>query len=493
MRKQTTFNFENTYAKLPETFYQQINPSPVKNPKLIEINEELLDYFKIDSEFIKSKEGVSVLSGNKIVEGSKPIAMAYAGHQFGNFVHQLGDGRAVLLGEIISKDGLRFDLQLKGSGKTLFSRSGDGRAPLGPVIREYIVSEAMHYLGVPTSRSLAIVSSGESVQRETIEPGGILARVSSSHIRIGTFEFFQAKKDNKSLKILADYTIKRHYPEILSTKNIYNSLLKEVIKAQAKLVSKWMNLGFIHGVINTDNTSISGETIDYGPCAFMNNYDPETVYSFIDFNGRYKYGNQPQIVFWNLSRFAESLLPLINDKRSTATNVVVESLKEFPNIFENFWYNGMRDKIGFLKFFPNDKKIINSLLEIMYKFKSDFTITFRYLSESLLSPEKKNQFLKLFNESKEISNWFALWENRIEKEKKNKKDICENMLSVNPFCIPRNHFLQTVIDELVENDNKNLMREMISAQKKPFKSKDKYKFFSPPLLNEDIKNTFCGT
>ncbi len=493
MRKQTTINFEHTYANLPETFYQKIKPSPVKKPKLIEINDELLDYFKIDSKFIKSKEGISVLSGNKIVRGSKPIAMAYAGHQFGNFVHQLGDGRAVLLGEMISKDGLRFDLQLKGSGKTLFSRSGDGRAPLAPVIREYIVSEAMHHLGVPTSRSLAIISSGEFVQRETLEPGGILARVSSSHIRIGTFEFFQAKKDNKSLKILADYTIKRHYPEILSTNNIYNSLLKEVIKAQAKLVSKWMNLGFIHGVINTDNTSISGETIDYGPCAFMNSYDPDTVYSFIDFNGRYKYGNQPQIVFWNLSRFAESLLPLINDKNSTATNVVVESLKEFPDIFENFWYNGMRKKIGFLNFFPNDKKIINSLLEIMYKYKSDFTITFRYLSESLLSREKKNQFLKLFNESKEVSSWFALWEKRIEKEKKNKKEICKNMLSVNPFCIPRNHFLQTVIDELVENNNKDLMREMISTQKKPFKSKDKYKFFSPPLPNEDIKNTFCGT
>ena len=285
--KPQIFKFDNTYINLPKNFYQKINPVPVKKPHLLKLNYELLDYFNLDADSIKSNLGVSILSGNKVPNNTTPLAMVYAGHQFGNFVDQLGDGRAVLLGEIISKDGLRYDLQLKGSGKTIFSRQGDGRSPLGPVIREYILSEAMHYLGVPTTRSLSIIGTGELVEREKIEPGGILVRISSSHIRIGTFEFFSAKKDFVSVKKLADYTIKRHFPEILSSKNQYKLFLDKIIESQAKLVAQWMNVGFIHGVMNTDNMAISGETIDYGPCAFMDTYDPQTVFSSIDQLGRY--------------------------------------------------------------------------------------------------------------------------------------------------------------------------------------------------------------
>ena len=331
--KKEIFNFKNSYSKLPKGFYEEINPEPVKCPDLIEFNQDLGNFLNIDTKALTGKKGRFLLSGNVLPEGAKPIAMAYAGHQFGNFVSQLGDGRAILLGEVIAKNGKRYDIQLKGSGKTSFSRQGDGRAPLGPVIREYLLSEAIHNLNIPSTRSLAIVTSGEFVQRDSLLPGAILTRVASSHIRIGTFEFFFYRNDIKSLKRLADYTIQRHFPLLNTTKRIYSSFLLSVLKLQAKLVSDWMSVGFIHGVMNTDNVSISGETIDYGPCAFMDHYNPNSVFSFIDTHGRYSYGNQGQITLWNLSRLAECLLPLIDEDINKAKKIAVAHLEKFPMIF----------------------------------------------------------------------------------------------------------------------------------------------------------------
>ena len=372
MKKKTKsqiFKFDNTYVSLPKNFYQKINPVPVKKPTLIKLNHELLNFLDLDENSLKSNLGISILSGNKVPSNTTPLAMVYAGHQFGNFVKQLGDGRAVLLGEIIAKNGQRYDIQLKGSGQTSFSRQGDGRSPLGPVIREYIISEAMHYLGIPTTRSLSIISTGEFVKRERIEPGGILARVSSSHIRIGTFEFFSAKKDLVSVKKLSDYSIKRHFAEIWSSKNRYKLFLDKVIECQAKLVAQWMNVGFIHGVMNTDNTCISGQTIDYGPCAFMNKFDPNTVYSFIDTYGRYSYGNQPKIMLWNLSKFAECISFLINQNEEKANKIILGSLSTFPQLFEKFWIKAISEKLGFFLSLKEDRKLIEKFLEIMFKQK----------------------------------------------------------------------------------------------------------------------------
>ena len=340
--KKNIFNFSNTYSKLPKNFYEKIKPNPVKNPQLIEFNNKLSKFLNIDPNMINDKNGSLYFSGNLLPRGSNPIAMAYAGHQFGNYVPQLGDGRAILIGELIASNGKRFDIQLKGSGRTSFSRQGDGRSPLGPVIREYILSESLHHLCLKSTRSLAIVGTGEEVLRERLMPGGILTRIASSHIRIGTFEFFFYKNDFHSLKKLADYTINRHLKK--KSKNPYKLLLRTVIKLQAELISKWMSIGFIHGVMNTDNTSICGETIDYGPCAFMDNYIPNKVFSSIDYGGRYSYVNQGKIMLWNLSKFAESLIPLLNEKFEKSKIIALDCLKLFPNFFEENWLDVMRKK-----------------------------------------------------------------------------------------------------------------------------------------------------
>ena len=491
--KPQIFKFDNTYIKLPKNFYQKINPVPVKKPHLLKLNYELIDYFNLDADSVKSNLGVSILSGNKVPNNTTPLAMVYAGHQFGNFVGQLGDGRAVLLGEIISKDGLRYDLQLKGSGKTIFSRQGDGRSPLGPVIREYIISEAMHYLGIPTTRSLSIIGTGEFVEREKIEPGGILVRISSSHIRIGTFEFFNAKKDFVSVKKLCDYTMKRHFPEILSSKNPYKSFLNKVIESQAKLIAQWMNVGFIHGVMNTDNTSISGQTIDYGPCAFMNNFDPNTVYSFIDVYGRYSYGNQPKIMLWNLSKFAESISFLIDEKKEEANKVILNSLSKFPKLFDDFWISAISKKLGLFENMRENRKLIEKFLEIMFKQKTDFTLTFRALSESIENDKKKLKFFSLFKKNKSITNWYNDWSQSLEKEKYSKEKIVEKMKNRNPLFIPRNHLIEKCINEAVEKSDFSMVNDLLEVLKKPFEYNEKLSLGDPPQPNEDIKNTFCGT
>ena len=487
------FKFDNTYINLPKNFYQKINPVPVKQPRLLKLNHELLDYLDINKDHLESNLGISILSGNKVPNNTTPIAMVYAGHQFGNFVDQLGDGRAVLLGEIIARNGNRYDLQLKGSGKTNFSRRGDGRSPLGPVIREYIISEAMHHLGIPTTRSLSIVSTGELVEREKIEPGGILVRVSSSHIRIGTFEFFGAKKDFVSVKKLADYTIKRHFPEILSSKNLYKSFLDKIIESQARLIAQWMNVGFIHGVMNTDNTSISGQTIDYGPCAFMNNFNPNTVYSFIDVYGRYSYGNQPKIMLWNLSKFSECISFLINENQEEARKIIFKSLAKFPQLFEKFWIKTISEKIGLFQNMKENRKLIEKLLEIMFEQKTDFTLTFRTLSESIDNDEKKIKFFSLFKNNKLIISWYNDWIQRLKKEKSPIEKISTKMKARNPFFIPRNHLVEKAINEAVEKSNFSMVDDLIEVLKKPFESNKKFNLGDPPKPNEDIKNTFCGT
>ncbi len=489
------FNFDNTFVKLPKNFFQEIKPESVKKPELLKLNNQLSNYLNLKIDDLKSDLGISILSGNLVPAGSTPIAMVYAGHQFGNFVDQLGDGRAILLGEVISQSGKRYDIQLKGSGKTKFSRQGDGRSPLGPVVREYVISEAMHYLGIPTTRVLSMLKTGELVEREKIEPGGILARVSSSHIRIGTFEFFSAKKDFKSLKKLADYTIKRHFPEVLSSKkNKYSLFLDKVIISQAKLVAQWMNIGFIHGVMNTDNTSISGETIDYGPCAFMNSYDPMTVYSYIDIQGRYNYGNQPKIMFWNLSKFAESIAYLIDENEIVANKKILDSLKTFPDIFSKFWIKGIKNKIGLNLSFKEDIDLIESLLDMMYKQKSDFTITFRKLINILDDTNEETEPLLYYDDINLSDSWLKNWKLRLQKERESKKTILKKMNNFNPIFIPRNHLVEEAINKLVENNDLSLFNNLLDILKKPFsEKKNKVKFAKPPNKSQDIKNTFCGT
>jgi len=479
-------NFDNSYAKLPNHFYSKTLPTPVANPKLIKLNDQLAKELGLNIKELKSGKGATFFSGNFIAPGSKPIALAYAGHQFGNFVPQLGDGRAVLLGEIIDKQGRRFDIQLKGSGQTPFSRRGDGRAALGPVIREYILSEAMNSLGVNTARSLAFVTTGEPVFREAELPGAIITRVASSHIRIGTYEYFAARGDVDALKTLSDYTISRHYPECADAENPYILLFKKVMNAQAKLIASWMHIGFIHGVMNTDNTSIAGETIDYGPCAFMDEYNPGQVFSSIDHQGRYAYANQPYIAQWNLARFAQSILPLLNEDMKKSIEIAEELLSEFPAIYESYWLAGMRKKIGLFTNNEGDTKLIKELLNIMHQNKFDFTNIFRKLSDV-------EGFDILLNNS-EFQEWNVKWKNRLGSENKNSNDHRKLMKSVNPVFIPRNHRIEGIIKSAVNENDYAPMNEMLKVLSKPYNEQlDFLHYAIPPKPEERVTATFCGT
>jgi uncharacterized protein YdiU (UPF0061 family) len=361
------FSFDNSYARLPERLFARLPPTPVAAPRLIRLNETLVRHLGLDPDKLASPEGVAVLAGNRMPPSGEPLAMAYAGHQFGAFVPQLGDGRAILLGEVIDADGVRRDIQLKGSGPTPFSRNGDGRAALGPVLREYVVSEAMAALGIPTTRSLAAVTTGETVRREMPLPGAVLTRVASSHIRVGTFQYFAARGDMDALRHLSDYVIARHYPEATGADNRYQALLEHVVGRQADLIAKWLHVGFIHGVMNTDNTSIAGETIDYGPCAFMDSYGPETVFSSIDSAGRYAYGNQPRIAQWNLARLAEALLPLLDEDKETAVQNANDALNGFGSCFEAAYTEGMGRKLGLLRAQAGDVSLAQCLMDVMAK------------------------------------------------------------------------------------------------------------------------------
>jgi len=463
------FNFQNTFARLPESFFKKNEPTPVIQPSIIAVNDGLAEELGIDPDFLRSDEGLAFLSGNSIPEGAEPLAMAYAGHQFGGFSPKLGDGRAILMGEIGGKD-----IQLKGAGPTSFSRRGDGRSALGPVLREYLVSEAMHALGIPTTRALAAVMSGELVLREQPEKGGILTRVASSHLRIGTAQYFAARDDTESLKALVEYAIQRHNLQASTAFELF----QDVIRKQAQLVAQWMGLGFIHGVMNTDNMSLSGETIDYGPCAFMDQFNPTQKFSYIDQNGRYAYSNQPGIAQWNLTRFAEALLPLFNEDQEKAVQMAKGELEKFPNLFDEAHIKIFSNKIGLPQ--NHDPELIQALLDLMASQKTDFTLTFRSLSNG------PDSFLLNFEDKKPAQDWLARW---------NVAGIPETSLMkvVNPAYIPRNHQIEKVI-EAANQDNFAPFYELNKALRNPYNEQEGFeKLQQPPTPEEIVCNTFCGT
>ena len=488
------FPFQNTYAALPAGFFARVAPTPVASPRLIKLNRPLAIHLGLDPDRLSSPEGAEILAGKRIPDGADPIAMAYAGHQFGHFVPQLGDGRAILLGEVIDADGVRRDIQLKGSGPTPFSRRGDGRAALGPVLREYIVSEAMAALGIPTTRSLAAVVTGESVMRETLLPGAVLTRVASSHIRVGTFQYFAARGDNEGVRQLADHVISRHYPEVADAERPYHALLQGVIARQAVLVARWLLVGFIHGVMNTDNTSISGETIDYGPCAFMDQYDPATVFSSIDEQGRYAYANQPRIALWNLTRLAECLLPLFSEDKDKAVEQAQFILGEFAEKFTTAYQAGLRQKTGLLTVRDGDEALLQDLLEAMAKNHADFTLTFRGLSEAALDADDDQKVRQLFADPAAYDEWAVRWRQRIIDEPQNPAARRTAMRSANPVFIPRNHRVEAVIQAAVNHDDFAPFEELLTVLSKPYEDQPAFAGYAdPPEPHQRVLQTFCGT
>jgi len=479
------WHFDNTYSKLPKSFLENIKPVPVKDPKLIILNKNLAEQLNLDFSKFSDTDLAKMFSGNSLPEGSETIAQAYAGHQFGHFT-MLGDGRAVMLGEHLDKENKRFDIQFKGSGRTSFSRSGDGRAVLGPMLREYIISEAMHALNIPTTRSLAVVSTGEEVIREQMLPGAILTRVASSHIRVGTFQYIAATQNADDLKTLFNYTIDRHYPEIKDSKTKALDLLNLLMQKQCELVINWMRVGFIHGVMNTDNMTVSGETIDYGPCAFMDQYHPQTVFSSIDQNGRYSYNNQPRITKWNIARFAECIIPLIDQDEQKAISIATETINNFEKLYEEKWLNMMRDKLGLFGEDKDDKHLIFELLTWMENNKADFTNTFCNLMDiqSIKDPIYQNQ---------EYLNWTAKWKKRLEKNNTEKEKYLELMRSVNPIFIPRNHKVEEALKDASENKLETL-NQLLEVIKYPYKDNGILKDYQQPMSNENGNyKTFCGT
>ncbi len=481
--------FDNTYSRLPERFFSQQHPASVPNPQLIRLNEGLAKQLSIDPAWLASPEGVAMLSGNELPTGAEPIAQAYAGHQFANFVPQLGDGRAILLGEVIDHNGVRRDIQLKGSGRTAFSRGGDGKAALGPVLREYIVSEAMAALGVPTTRALAAMSTGETVQRETPLAGGIFTRVASSHLRVGTFQYFAARDDLDGLRTLADYAIDRHYPIAGKAKNPYLEFLRSVITAQAELIPRWLQLGFIHGVMNTDNVSISGETIDYGPCAFMDNFHPQCVFSSIDRKARYAWGNQPSICQWNLTRLAETLLPLIAANRENAIKLAETALAEFPEQFESRYLAGFRAKLGLDNDSAEDggAEFLKKTLHTLAEEEVDFTLFFRHLTR-VAAGESPTELIELFKKPERAYDWLTDWQAIAEPESQ-----LDAMLAANPILIPRNHRVEAAIQHGYQGDFATFHR-LIEALQNPYADNSAYTDLEQaPTPQERVTETFCGT
>jgi uncharacterized protein YdiU (UPF0061 family) len=473
--------FQNTYARLPDRFFARLAPTPVSAPRLVKLNRPLALELGLDPDELASPAGVAMLAGNSVAEGSEPLAMAYAGHQFGNFVPQLGDGRAILLGELIDINGRRRDIQLKGSGPTPFSRNGDGRAALGPVLREYIISDAMHALGIPTTRSLAAVQTGDPVYREALLPGAVLTRVASSHIRVGTFQFFAARDDKDGLRILADHVIERHYPDAGS----YRELYERVITRQAGLVAKWLCVGFIHGVMNTDNTSIAGETIDYGPCAFMDSYHPETVYSSIDQYGRYAYGKQPQIAAWNLARLGEALMPLFDDDQEKALAMANESLGRYGEAFGAAYLAGLRRKFGLFTERDEDRPLIQGFLKILMDNGLDYTLAFRRLGRGETPVDGDGS----------IADWTETYRRRLALEPQDAAARRTAMEAVNPAYIPRNHRVEEALSAAIENDDYGPFETLLEVLAKPFEERREFAAYLEPPSEEQQRNyrTFCGT
>jgi serine/tyrosine/threonine adenylyltransferase len=490
----SAFAFDNTYARLPERFFARLAPTPVRAPRLIRVNRGLAERLGLDPDALACEAGVQALAGNRVPATAEPIATAYAGHQFGGFVPQLGDGRAILLGELLDRDGARYDVQLKGSGRTPFSRGGDGRAPLGPVLREYVVSEAMAAMGIPTTRSLAAVATGEPVFRETTLPGAVLARVASSHIRVGTFEYFASRGDAEGIRLLADHVIARHYPKAAGAENPFRALLDAVIRAQAELIARWMLVGFVHGVMNTDNMSIAAETIDYGPCAFLDAYDPQAVFSSIDRFGRYAYGQQPSIGGWNLARLAECLLPLLADDTEAAVGEAQAALDAYAPSFDRAYRAGLRRKLGLQTEQTGDTELARGLLEAMAANGADFTLTFRRLSEAAAGVHGDAEIRSLFADPAAFDGWARRWRQRLEQEPTDAAARRAAMRAVNPAYIPRNHRVEAVILAAVTEDDFGPFHELVEVLSNPFDDQPHFApYAEPPAEHERVLRTFCGT
>ena len=478
------WNFDNSYARLPSSFKENIKPVIVKKPELLLLNEKLADDLDLDFSNIERKKLAELFAGNILPNGSDTIAQAYAGHQFGHFT-MLGDGRAVLIGEHINKKQERYDIQFKGSGRTSFSRNGDGRAVLGPMLREYLISESINALNIPTTRSLAVVKTGEQVVRENLLPGAILTRVASSHLRVGTFQYVAARQNKDELKILFDYVVNRHYPEIIGSKNRPIELLKIVLDKQINLVIDWMRIGFIHGVMNTDNMSISGETIDYGPCAFMDIYDPKTVFSSIDKMGRYAYCNQPMITKWNLARFAECLIPLIDSDQNKAINLATKEINSFDKKYEEKWLKMMGNKLGLSVIKDQDKSLILDLLTWMHQKKADYTNTFCYLMDEEVQKEK------IYDDNNFIT-WKKRWKERLKKSDKSSINYLRLMKKFNPIVIPRNNKVEEALRAAEEN-NIDPFNKLLKILKNPYVNQKEIKEYQIPSNTNENYQTFCGT
>jgi serine/tyrosine/threonine adenylyltransferase len=468
--------FDNSYARLPGSMHVGVAPTPVSAPRLIKVNEPLARELGIDPASLTAEVAV----GNQLLPGSTPLAQAYAGHQFGNFVPQLGDGRAILLGEVVDVRGRRRDIQLKGSGRTPFSRGGDGRAALGPVLREYLVSEAMNALGIPTTRALMAATTGERVYRDAVLPGAVLTRVAASHIRVGTFQFFAVRKDHEALRLLVEHVIARHYPQLKGAENPALALLDAVMEAQGALVARWVQVGFIHGVMNTDNSSVSGETIDYGPCAFMDAYDPGTVFSSIDTYGRYAYENQAPIAQWNLARLAETLLPFLDEDREAAIRIATERIEAFPAIFTRHWLAGFRRKIGLVSEEDGDLALIQAMLDAMQLARADFTITFRALSNGA--------------EPGALKDWLPAWRARLERDPQTAEERRVLMRAMNPAYIPRNHLVEEMISAAVERQDYTPFEAMLRVLMNPYEEQaGAERYAEAPAETNQGYRTFCGT
>ena len=488
----TRFKFDNSYLRELDGFYAHCQPEAVAAPRWLKFNYALAEELGLNPEELDTPEGVAIFSGNILPSGAVPIAQAYAGHQFGNFTPQLGDGRAILLGEVIDRMGQRRDVQLKGSGRTPFSRNGDGKAAVGPMLREYLMGEAMYHLGIPSTRALAVVATGEFVRRDTLLPGAVLTRVAASHIRIGTFEYFAARKDVESVRRLADYTIRRHYPELVDQP--YTELLRGVVANQTQLVAGWMSVGFIHGVMNTDNMALSGETIDYGPCAFLEHYDPATVFSSIDHGGRYAFGNQPMIAQWNLARFAETMLPLLDKDPERAIQLATDAINSFPEQYENARQAMLRRKLGLECAEIEDAKLAQEFMESLRAGQADFTLAWRYLADAAESnPARLHSVLRA--NSDKLDEWLPRWQARLDREKKPAADIAANMRRVNPYLIPRNHLVEQALEAATINNDLAPFNQLLEMLCDPYTEREAASHYANPAPPEQTAcyRTFCGT
>ena len=479
------WRLDHSYAKLPARCFASVAPTPVSSPRLVLLNRPLAEHLGLDPATLAQPENVAWFAGNTLPPGASPIAQAYAGHQFGNFV-MLGDGRAILLGEQITPTGERYDIQLKGSGRTRFSRGGDGRAALGPMLREYIISEAMHAMGVPTTRSLAVAATGEPVFRETTLPGAVLTRVAASHLRVGTVEWATATGEAETLRSLADYTLRRHYPELITAEQPYLALLQAVLQRQAALIARWQHVGFIHGVMNTDNMALSGETIDYGPCAFMDAYHPDTVFSSIDHQGRYAYANQPTIAHWNLSRLASALLPLLHANEEEAVAVANGVLRTFPEIFREHWLAGLRAKLGLFNEEPGDAELAENLLAVMQEHAADFTNTFRDLSGDAMTDTA-------LAASADFQTWRTRWQERLSRQPQNRDEVRRLMRRHNPAFIPRNHKVEEALAAATRGDL-SVVEKLLDVLAQPYDyARERPEFSAPPEPGGCAYQTYCGT